>query len=175
MIPVRTQNIKGTGQKMFSMPSMSPEQQNLFSTLMGGVSPGVSPALGFLKGLSSGDPSAFASMEAPAFKQFQQILGDIGSRFSGMGTEGAQDSSAFNLATTQAGQDLAERLQAQRMGIQKDSLRDLLGLSERLTQTPTEQFGLVQRKQKTPWWQIFAGMQKQGLESVGNLAKYLMV
>jgi hypothetical protein len=80
-----------------------------------------------------------------------------------MGT-GARKSSGFGLASSSAAQEFAEKLQGQRMGLQQQAIRDLLGMSNSLLgQQPYEQF-LVPPKKKG--WESFLGA---GLPIAGGI------
>jgi len=139
----------------------TPEQMNLFQSLFSQTGPN-----SYLSRLSRGDQSLFEEIEAPALKQFGELQGQLASRFSGMGS-GARRSSGFNLASSQATQDFAQQLQAQRMGLQRQALGDLMGISESLLgQRPYEQF-VTQRK--TPFWkQLLAGISPAAGQAIGT-------
>lgn len=119
----------------FSMQQFSPEQMQLFGSLFGHLQPG-----GFLSKLAGGDQSTFDQLEAPAMRQFSGLQGNIASRFSGMGS-GARHSSGFQNTMNQASSDFAQDLQSQRMGLQRQALQDLMGMSNTLLQQrPYDQF-----------------------------------
>ncbi len=120
-----------SGYKTRNVANFTPEQMQLFSQLLGGVSSGggVGKGTDYLSRLAGGDEEAFGQLEKPAYSAFQKTLGDIGTRFAGQGAIG---SSAFQNATSGAAQSLAENLGAQRMGIQQGAIDKLLALSERL-------------------------------------------
>lgn len=122
-----SQNI--SGHKLKSIPNFTPQQMQLFQSLLGGVSGGANKGLGYLSKLAGGDEEAFNEMEAPAYASFNKTLGSIGSRFSQFG---AQDSSAFQNAVSGAGSDLAQQLQGQRSQVQTDAISKLLGFSSSL-------------------------------------------
>ena len=128
-----------SGYKLRNVPNMSPEVMQLFSKLLGGTSGvGIDQGLKSQQGLAAGDEDAFKRLEAPAYTAFNKQLGNIGSRFAGVG---ALDSSAFQNATSGAAQSFAENLGAQRHGIQEGALDRLLGLSDRLlSQKPYDSF-----------------------------------
>lgn len=131
----QAQNTIPKGYQSGSLQQFTPEQMQLFQSLFSQVSP-----QSFLGKLASGDQSQFEQLEAPAFRQFNQLQGNLASRFSGMGS-GARRSSGFQLAGQEASTDLAERLQAQRMSLQQQAIRDLLGISQQLlSHRPYEQF-----------------------------------
>ena len=111
--------------------NFSPQQQKLFRSLLSGINQGggIGAGLGRLGELAAGSQEGFEQLEAPAYADFQKQLGQIGTRFSGLGARG---SSAFQNATSGAAQSLAENLQQQRMGIQDSALERLLGLSSNL-------------------------------------------
>lgn len=119
----------------FSMQQFSPEQMQLFGSLFGHLQPG-----GFLSKLAGGDESIFQQLEAPALRQFSGLQGNIASRFSGMGT-GARHSSGFQNTMNQASSNFAQDLQSQRLGLQRQALGDLMGMSNALLQQrPFDQF-----------------------------------
>lgn len=104
----------------------TPEQMNLFQQMFGQVGPE-----SYLSRLAGGDEEMFNQIEAPALRQFGALQGNIASRFSGMGM-GARKSSGFQNEMGAAGANFAERLQAQRMGLQRQAIMDLMGLSQNL-------------------------------------------
>lgn len=135
-----------SGFKTRQLPNFTPEQMKLFSSLVGGVQGGAGKGLDLYSKLAGGDEGAFEQLEAPAYSSFQKSLGQIGSRFSGLGAMG---SSAFQNATSGAAADLSERLQGQRMGIQQSAIDKLLGLSTSLLgQQPYEN---IQEQKRSGW------------------------
>lgn len=154
--------LKGTGYKQITSPTMSGQGQgltDLLYSLIGGQGGGLSQGLQGLNKMASGDQSQFSQAEAPALRQHQQLLGNLASRFSGMGS-GARGSSGFQNTASEATTDLAERLQGQRMNYQQQALQQLLGLSESLLNRPTFQSGFAPKKK--PFWQELAGGAAQG-------------
>jgi hypothetical protein len=113
------------------VPNFTPQQMKLFRKLLGNInnSGGLEAGIGRLGHLAAGSQEGFEELEKPAYSDFQKQLGQIGTRFSGLG---AQGSSAFQNATSGAATDLTERLQAQRMAIQNNALNALLGQSNAL-------------------------------------------
>jgi len=138
--------LKGTGYKQIQTPTLSPDQQNLFKMLMGGSQEGLGAGLSHLTGLAKGDTSKFSEMEAPAFRQFAGLQGNLASRFSGLGS-GARRSSGFKNTMNEASMDLAERLQSNRLNMQNDAIRQLMGLGESLLNTKTFETSLIPKKQ----------------------------
>lgn len=132
------------------MQQFTPEQMQLFQQMFGQVGPD-----SFLGKLAGGDQSMFEQIEAPAMRQFQELQGGLASRFSGMGS-GARRSSGFQNTMNQATSDFSQNLQAQRMGLQNQAIRDLMGMSNQLLgQRPYEQF-MTEKKQ--PFWkQLMSG------------------
>lgn len=114
------------GYRPSSLQQFTPEQMQLFQQMFGHLGPD-----SFLGKLASGDQSQFEKMEAPAMRQFQELQGGIASRFSGMG-DGALRSSGFKNTMNQASSNFAQDLQAQRMGLQRNAIQDLMGLSNQL-------------------------------------------
>lgn len=145
--------LRGTGFNQVSVPTMSPEQMQLFQQMFSGASPGIQGGLGQLSQLASGgSPEFWEQMEAPAWRQFGEAQGQLASRFSGMGL-GARKSSGFNNAASGMSADLAERLQANRLGLQQNAIRDLLGLGENLlNKNPYDTF--LMPKKKSAWQEL---------------------
>ena len=133
--------------------NFTPEQMQLFQQLLGGASGGIGSGLEHLSKLAGGDQSYFDQLEAPALRQFGAVQGNLASRFSGMGS-GARRSSGFGNTTSAAGQELSQSLQSQRMGLQNQAIKDLLGLGESLLgQRPYE--NTLMPKQLSGWQQFF--------------------
>ena len=113
--------------KLEQFPTMTPEQQQLLSQLLGGLGGPLGMGLQNIAQLLSGDPEALQAFQAPAIRQFEeQIVPGLAERFTGAGA-GAQRSSAFQQALGGAGAGLAERLSAQRAGLQQGALGQLGG------------------------------------------------
>ncbi len=123
---------------------------DLFKQMFSQVSPD-----SFTSQLAGGDEDMFNQLEAPALKQFSGLQGQLASRFSGMGM-GGRNSSGFQNASNQATQDFAGQLQSQRLGLQQDAIKNLMGFSDLiLGQKPYEQF-LSEKPQKQPgFWHEF--------------------
>lgn len=162
----RASGLKGTGYNQVSLPTISPDQQELYSLLRKGSQGGVGAGLSHLSKLASGDQSGFDQMEKPALRQFSKLQGNIGSAFSGMGT-GARNSSAFQNASSEAGVDFAERLAGNRMNFQRDAIQQLLGLSRDLLGTQTQQNFLT--PEKIPFWKQLLSMFGGGAGQIGGL------
>lgn len=143
----------GTGNKVprgyqtGQLQQFTPEQMNLFQNMFGQVGQG-----SYLNRLASGDQSLFEEMEAPAHRQFQGQLGNIASRFSGMGM-GGRHSSGFQNTATQAASDFSQELASKRQGLQRQAIMDLMGLSENLlNQRPYDRF--MTEKKPSYWKQL---------------------
>lgn len=141
-----------SGYRKFSLNQYTPEQTDLYSQLF--------PHLGkdsYLSKLASGDQSAFADIEAPALRQFNELQGGLASRFSGMGL-GGRNSSGFRNTSSAAAQDFASQLQSQRQGLQRQALQDLMGYSESLlNQRPYDQGFAKKRQKQSSGWGSLAG------------------
>lgn len=158
-------NVIPKGYERGQLQNFTPEQMQLFQQMFGNLGPN-----SFLSKLAGGDESMFEQLEAPAMRQFQGLQGQLASRFSGMGT-GARRSSGFQNTANQATSDFAEQLQSQRMGLQNQAIRDLMGMSNQLLgQKPYEQFRTPKQK---PWWQELLGSlgggASQGLGTAGSI------
>ncbi len=152
-------SLRGTGYKNVTMPNFTPEQFSLFKSLFSNLDSNSQ-----LSKLAGGDQSQFGQLEKPALQQFNSLQGNLASRFSGMGM-GARRSSGFQNSSNQATQDFASQLQSQRMGIQQQAMKDLMGMSSQLLgQRPYENALLPEKR---PFWQEMA---LTGLEGFGHLA-----
>lgn len=153
------------GYQQGALSQYTPEQSQLFQQMMGQIGPGSQTAR-----LAGGDQGMFNEMEAPAMRQFQALQGQLGSRFSGMGM-GAQKSSGFQNAASQASSDFAQDLMSRRQGLQRQAMMDMQGIGESLLgQRPFEQFLTPQKK---PFWQeLLMGLSPgigQGAGTAGSL------
>lgn len=127
------------------LSQFTPEQMQLFQQLFSNVSPDSS-----LGQLAGGDESSFEQMEAPAWRQFSQAQGQLGSRFSQLqpGAMSAQRGSGFQNQAGQLGSDFAMDLASRRQQLQQQAIKDLMGLGQELLgQRPYEKF-LSQKPQK---------------------------
>jgi hypothetical protein len=132
---------KAGGYRHFERPQFTGEQMDLFKSLFGHLGPD-----SFLGRLAGGDQEQFDQMEAPAMRQFQGLQGQLASRFSGMGM-GGRRSSGFQNTMNQASSDFAQQLQANRMGLQRQALGDLMGFSSQLLgQRPFESYAAPKGK-----------------------------
>lgn len=122
-----------------TMQKFTPEMMQLFEHMMSQLGPD-----SFLSRLAGGDQSMFEQMEAPALQQFAGLQGNLASRFSGMGM-GAQKSSGFQNTMNQASSDFAQQLQSQRLGLQRQALSDLSGMSNLLLQQ--QPYAMVGKRQ----------------------------
>lgn len=126
----------------------TPEAMNLYRQQFGLVGPG-----SHLYEQAMGSDQGFAPYEDYARRQFQQATGQNASRFSGMGL-GARHGSGFQNEQTQGAIDFASNLSMQRQELQRQAIRDLMGISNTiLGQQPEENF-LV--KKDLPFWQQLA-------------------
>lgn len=160
-------NLIPEGYNLGQLQQFSPEQINLFRSLFSHTAPE-----SYLSRLSQGEPGMFEQIEAPALKQFQQLQGQLGSRFAGMGM-GALKSSGFRNIANQQTMDFAQQLAAQRMGLQRQALQDLMGMSQMLMgQRPTEQF--LTPREKSFMENFALGMAPGVGESLGRFPMFLM-
>ena len=140
-----------SGYRAGAMQQFTPEQMELFQQLFSHVGPE-----SFLSQLAGGDEQAFQQVEGPAMRDFASQMGNMASRFSGMGGLGSRKSSGFQNTMTAAGSNFAQDLASKRMGLQRQALSDLFGMSNMLMgQKPFERF-LVEKQQKPSFWQQIA-------------------
>lgn len=153
------------GYKMGQMQQFTPEQMELFRSLFSHVAPG-----GQLSRLAMGDEEAFKQVEGPALRQFSGQLGGLASRFSGMGGLGGRKSSGFQNTASQAAQEFVQGLQSQRMGLQRQALQDLMGLSESLlSQRPYENY--LQPKKKSFLEELLGNVIGGASQGLGGLTR----
>jgi hypothetical protein len=158
------------GYQKGQLSQFTPEQMQLFQSAFGPTQQGLTGGLEHLASLArGGTPEMWQQLEAPAMRQFIGTQGQLASRFSGMGT-GARRSSGFGLASSGAAQDLAERLQSQRLGLQQNAIQQLMGFSQQLLgQRPYERF-----LTKSPWLSLGEGLatgvgQGLGMAATGGI------
>lgn len=148
--PPRT---KIPGYKQYQVQNYSPGQLSLHEQIINSLLPGIQGSGDYLSKLASGDESMFDQLEAPAFANFEKLLGQIGTRFSDLG---GRDSSYFENAVSGAGGELAQNLQSQRMSIRNQAIQSLLeqsGLA--LDRRPYENhFFPKEKKQGTDWGSV---------------------
>ena len=141
-------NISGYKQKQ--VQQFTPQQLQILEKLFSGLMPGIESGTDFLSRLASGDESLFEELEAPAHRDFQKTLGDIGTRFSHLG---AQDSSYFENATAGEGAALAQNLQSQRLGLRQKAIESLIEkATSLLDQRPYTSTFEKKEKKGNPWW-----------------------
>jgi hypothetical protein len=121
----------------YEIQQYTPQQMKLHEQQFQHVDPN-----SYLSKLAKGDQATFSQIEEPALRQYNQVIGGIGSRFSGMGMGGMR-SSGFQNTQTSAARDFASQLQSNRQNLQRQALMDLMGYSNTiLGQRPYER-GLV--------------------------------
>jgi hypothetical protein len=141
------------GYQKYAMQNFTPEMMDKFMEWMRFNDPDSD-----LYKMAQGDQSYYDQLEAPALKQFSALQGNIASRFSGAGM-GARNSSGFQNTLGQAGSDFAEKLQAQRLGLQRQAQQDLFSnYNNLLNQKPYDQ-GYVEKKprQSSGWGALIGG------------------
>lgn len=146
--------------------NFTPEQMELYQRMFGFIDPESD-----LARLAGGDESRFSEIEAPAKRQFSDILGGISSRFSGgsgRGSLGGRHSSAFQNTATAAASNFAQDLASRRQDLQRQAVMDLMGISNTLLgQRPYEQF-LQPKQQKEPsGWETFGQSALKSLAGAG--------
>lgn len=138
------------GYDVQQLQNFTPQQMDLFQQLFSNVSPD-----SYTSKLAGGDQGQFAEMERPALQQFNELQGNLASRFSGMGT-GGRHSSGFQNTMNQSQQDFAGQLQSRRQDLQRQALQDLMGMSGQLLgQKPYE--NILTEKKKSFWEKLLGG------------------
>lgn len=134
---------KGHGK--YKINQYTPEQTELFRNSFSHLGPD-----SYLSKLAGGDEETYNQMEAPALRQFNELQGNIASRFSGQGL-GGRRGSGFQNTSTAATSNFAQDLQSKRSELRRQAIKDLLGMSgDLLNQRPFET-GLTEKAK--PWWQ----------------------
>lgn len=142
----KEKNPKGYSQ--YTIQQYTPEQLKLLNESYGYVGPE-----SYLGRLAGGDESFYAEQEAPALRQFNELQGNLASRFSGMGM-GARNSSGFQNTTNAAAQDFASQLQANRQKMRNQAIADLMGYSSMLMEKKPYEKGYV--KKPPTFWQTLS-------------------
>jgi hypothetical protein len=150
------------GYRAGQLQQFTPEQMDLFQQLFGHLGPD-----SFLSKLAGGDEKQFEQMEAPAHRQFQGQIGQLASRFSGMG-QGGRHGSGFQNTATAAASNFSQDLAANRQNLQRQALMDLMGLSNTLLgQRPTERFISPKQQQESSG---IGGLIGAGIGGLGGFA-----
>lgn len=152
------------GQRLAQVQNYTPQQLQQHEQMFQHVGPD-----SYLARLAGGDQSMFEELEAPAWRQFQQAQGQLASRFSGQGM-GGRNSSGFQNAAGQLGSDFAMNLQAQRMNMRNQALRELMGYSDALLgQKPYDKAMYdKQEKEKNFWQKLGGGALRAGGAAAGS-------
>jgi hypothetical protein len=152
-----------SGYKQYAINNYTPQQQQLHEQGFSHVGPD-----SYLNKIAMGDESQFAELEAPALKQFSGELGNIASRFSGLGT-GGRRGSGFQNTANQAASDFSMNLQAQRQGLRRQAIMDLMGISDTLLNQRPQEKGFVEKPKK--WYEeAGAGLASGVGQGFGNAA-----
>lgn len=132
------------GYNIGQLQQFTPEQQQLFQQLFSHLGPE-----SYLSKLAGGDESQFQQIEAPAWRQFQEAQGQLGSRFSQLapGAMSAQRGSGFQNAAGQQASDFAMQLQSQRHNLRSQALRELIEMSNMLLGQRPQERGLFEKPQ----------------------------
>jgi hypothetical protein len=135
------------GYDLAQLENFDPRQRQLYKSLFSNVGED-----SYLSRLAGGDEDIFSEIEAPAFRQFQQLQSGLGSQFSSLapGALSAQRGSGFQQAQSSAASQFAQDLAAKRQELRRQALSDLMGIShELLGQRPFER-AFAQQPQRQP-------------------------
>lgn len=119
---------RGRGSRLKQISTLTPQQQQYQNQILSSLSQLAPEAFQNIGNILSGSPEALQAFQAPALRQFrEQIIPEIGERFgASSGTHGALSSSALNQSLAAESGSLAERLAAQRAGLQNEAIGQLL-------------------------------------------------
>jgi len=133
-----------SGYSKASIKQFTPEQMQMFQSAFGHLGPD-----SFLSKLAGGDESAFQEMERPAFRQFNEMMGGLSSRFSGMGM-GARNSSGFQNSASAAAGNFAQDLASKRSQMRMQAIKELMGMSNDFMKLKPYENALVEQG-PNPW------------------------
>jgi hypothetical protein len=121
--------------------------------------------------LAAGDEDIFNEIEAPQMRKFEALMGQMGSRFSGMGM-GARKGSGFNIEGTNAANEFQQDLASKRQELQRNAVKDLYEMSQMLMGNQPQEQQLIEKPKK--WWEeaatAFAGGAGKGIGEAGTAA-----
>lgn len=119
----------GHSPEMKQQSALTPQQQEFQSMLLNMLGGSSGMGFDFINQILSGDEEAFKDFEAPIKRQFEQeVVPGIAERFAGMGSGGAQNSSAMMQTMGRAGSELSQNLAQLRSGLKMGALQQLQGL-----------------------------------------------
>jgi hypothetical protein len=138
------------GYRAGQIQQYEPREMQLYNQLRGLAAPN-----SYLSRLAGGDEEIFKQIEGPQMRNYQEMLGNIGAKFSGIGT-GGRHSSGFQNTVTSAASNFAQDLAANRQGLQRQAMQDLQDLIDQLLgrNKPYERFAVEKRKKQNPWGDI---------------------
>ena len=150
-----TGDIIPKGYRKGQLNNYTPEQEQLSQQQFAHVGPD-----SYLSRLAGGDEEIFNQIEAPAYRQFNEQIGGLASRFSGMGGTGARKSSGFQNTASSAASNFAQDLQANRQSLTQNALKDLMNLSNQLLgqrQYERDLFEKPEKEQSGGWGSAASG------------------
>lgn len=132
----------GSEDKIKKFETMSPEQKNVLNSILGQLMQMQQPggaygqATGLLQDYLNPESDIYKNFEAPYRREFEeQTIPGLAERFAGAGaTGGALSSSGFGQALGAAGAGLQENLASMKGERQRQSIQDLLGQFNTLSQ-----------------------------------------
>jgi hypothetical protein len=142
------------GYKERYIDQFTPEQHQLYQQMFGHVSPD-----SYLSRLAQGDEGIFNEIEAPEKRNYNALVGNLGSRFAGFGTGGLKSSGAQNYMTS-AASNFAQDLASKRQGLSRQALQDLMSYSNTLLGQRPYEHQLIEKaeKEKSPWGSLIGGV-----------------
>ncbi len=119
----------GTSGGFQQQTTQTPGQQQNFNQLLSGLGAPQGAGMEWLQNMLAGGEGAFDAYEAPFKRQFEQeTIPGIAERFAGMGSGGAQSSSAMQQTMGQAGTELSQNLASLRGNLQQNAMGLLQGM-----------------------------------------------
>lgn len=153
---------KVPGYDVQQLQNFNPAQMKLFEQMFDQVSPE-----SYTSRLAGGDQSAFEETERPALQQFNELQGNLASRFSGMGT-GGRRSSGFQNTMNQSQQDFLGQLQSRRQDLRRQAMQDLMGMSNDLLGQRPYDLKLMEKEKKKSFWEKLIGGAAPAIGAAGG-------
>jgi hypothetical protein len=132
------------GYRQGQIGNYTPNQQELFKRQFEKVGPE-----SYVSRLAAGDEKIFEEMEKPAWRQFQQAQGELGSRFAELapGAMSARKGTGFQNAAEQLSSDYALGLYSKRQELMREARHELREhTNELLGQRPFDKYVIAKPK-----------------------------
>ena len=152
------------GYSPVSIPRYNPQQNKILQNLLGKLGMYGGQSVDTLGQMAAGSNEYFTGRENQAMDFFNnRLLPQIKQQYANQGMLG---SSAFGGTMAQAGADLSSGLYNQRQDLQRQAIQDLLGLTQSLSTTPTQEYGFLAKPEKKKFdWGSLLGLLGTGIKT----------